>query len=53
MAVGVAVIALSGSEGEGVLGPLEEVTVVKDEWDPACEPLESVEPNGGDANPDE
>lgn len=35
IAVAGRVMALSGSEGEGVLGPWDEATDVKDDWEPA------------------
>jgi hypothetical protein len=47
-------MALRGIEGEGVLGPLEELIEVKDESDPVWEPLEdAMDGMGGEANPDE
>lgn len=38
--VGGPVMALSGSVGEGVLGPLEEAAEVKDDCDPLYEAIE-------------
>jgi hypothetical protein len=47
-------MAFTGRVGEGVLGPLEDATEVKEDIDPMCEPFdEAMEPTRGDEVPEE